>query len=72
MSFLALNETNKVVVVCAYLRVVPHDVVKASQQAQTGTNLHVHGPVHIIEEVEGFVDKFTALFEKTLKRDIRL
>lgn len=38
------------------LGVVSHDVIEASQQAQTGTNLHVHGAIHIVEEVQGLVD----------------
>lgn len=72
MSVLALKGKIKSWLVRAYLRVVPHNVIKASQQAQTGTNLHVHGSIHIIEEIKGFVDKFTALFQKTLKQNIRL
>lgn len=39
-----------------YLGVVSHDVIKASQQAQAGTDLHVHGSVHVVEQVQGFVD----------------
>lgn len=38
------------------LRVVSYDVIEASQEAQTGTNLHVHGSIHIVEEVQGLAD----------------
>lgn len=38
------------------LRVVSHDVIETSQEAQTGTNLHVHGPIHIVEKVQGLVN----------------
>lgn len=49
----------------AYLSVVSHDVIKASQQTQTGTDLYMHGSVHIVEQVESLVDQLTALFQKT-------
>lgn len=51
----------------AYLRVVPHDIIKACQQAQTGTDLHMHGSVHIVEEVKSLVYQLTALLQKTWK-----
>lgn len=51
--------------VCADLRVVSHDVVKACQQAQAGTDLHVHGSVHVVEEVQSLVDQFAAFLQKT-------
>lgn len=41
---------------CTDLRVVSYDVIEASQKAQTSTNLHMHGSIHIVEEVQGFVD----------------
>ena len=46
---------------------VSHDVVKASQQAQAGTDLHVHGAVHVVEQVQGLVNQLTALLQKTCK-----
>ncbi len=51
----------------AYLRVVSHDVIKACQQAQAGTDLYVHGPVHVVEEVQSLVDQLAALLQKTWK-----
>lgn len=51
----------------ADLRVVSHDVIKAGQQAQTGTDLHMHGSVNIIKEVQSLVDQFTALLQETWK-----
>lgn len=33
------------------LWVVSHDVIETGQQAQAGADLHVHGSVHIVEEV---------------------
>lgn len=44
-----------------YLRVITHDVVESGQKAQTGTNLHMHGSIHIVEEVQCLVDELTAL-----------
>lgn len=46
----------------AYLRVIAHDVVKSSQKTQAGTDLHMHGSIHIVEEVQGLVDELTAFF----------
>lgn len=48
-----------------YLWVVSHDVVETRQEAQTGTNLHVHCTVHIVEEIQRLVDQLTALLQKT-------
>lgn len=33
------------------LWVVSHDVIETGQQAQAGADLHVHGSVHVVEEV---------------------
>ncbi len=44
---------------------VSHDVIKAGQQAQAGTDLYVHGSVHVVEEVQSFVDQLAALLQKT-------
>ena len=49
----------------SYLSVVSHDVVEAGQQAQAGTDLHMHGPVDVVEEVQGLVDQLTTLFQET-------
>lgn len=45
----------------AHLGVVAHDVVEAGKQAQAGTDLHVHGPIHVVKQVQGLVNKLTAL-----------
>lgn len=71
LSFSAIYSTVYVVktaVFLAYLSVVSHDVIKACQQAQASTDLYVHGSVHIVEEVESFVDQLAALLQKTWKR----
>ena len=47
---------------------VSHDVVEARQQAQAGTDLHMHGPVHVVEEVQGLVDQLTTLFQETYRQ----
>lgn len=52
---------------CPYLWMVPHDVVEACQQAQAGTDLHMHGSVHVVEQVEGLVDQLTALLQEPCK-----
>lgn len=44
-----------------YLRVITHDVVESGQKAQAGTDLHMHGSIHIVEEVQSLVDELTAL-----------
>lgn len=49
----------------AHLVVVSHDVVEASQQTQAGTDLYVHGPVHVVEQVQSLVDQLTALLQVT-------
>lgn len=46
---------------------VTHYVIKASQQAQAGTDLDMHCSVHVIEEVESFVDQLASLLQKTWK-----
>lgn len=51
--------------VTAYLGVVSHDVIETGQEAQTGANFHVHRAVHVVEEVQGFVDQLAALLQKT-------
>ena len=49
---------------------VSHDIVKTCQQAQAGTDLHMHGAVHIVEQVESLIDQLTALFQKTCRKMI--
>lgn len=51
--------------ILSYLRVVSHDVIKACQQTQAGTDLYVHGSVYIVEEVKSLIDQLTALLQKT-------
>lgn len=51
--------------ISAYLRVVSHDVIKACQQAQAGTDLYVHGSVHVVEEVKSLVDQLAAFLQET-------
>ena len=46
---------------------VSHDVVKASQQAQAGTDLHMHGTIHVVEQVQSLVYQLTALLQKTCR-----
>uniref|UniRef100_A0A6B0VBG7 Uncharacterized protein n=1 Tax=Ixodes ricinus TaxID=34613 RepID=A0A6B0VBG7_IXORI len=48
------------------LHVVPHDVVESGEQAQALGNLRVHGPVHVVHEVEGLADELVALPEQAL------
>lgn len=38
------------------LKVVSYDVIEACKEAQTGTNLHMHGSIHVVEEVQCLVD----------------
>lgn len=33
------------------LWVIPHDVIETGQQTQAGTDLHMHGSVHVVEKV---------------------
>lgn len=46
---------------------VSHDVIKARQQTQAGADLHMHGSVHVVEEIESLVDQLAALLQKTWK-----
>lgn len=47
------------------LRVVSHDVIETGQQAQAGADLHVHGSVHVVEEVQCLVNQLAALLQET-------
>lgn len=44
---------------------VPHDVIETGQQAEAGADLHVHGSVHVVEEVQRLVDQLAALLQET-------
>lgn len=46
------------------LWVVSHDVVETGQQAQAGADLHVHGAVHVVEEVQRLVNQLAALLQE--------
>lgn len=51
--------------ICAYLRVISQDVIKARQQAQAGADLYVHGSVHVVEEIKSLVDQLTSFLQET-------
>lgn len=48
------------------LRMIAHDVIQPSQHSQTLGDLRVHGAVHVVEQVQRFVDQFVAFFEEAL------
>jgi hypothetical protein len=48
------------------LHVVAHDVVEPGEHAQTLGNLRVHGPVHVVQEVERLADQLVAVLQEAL------
>ena len=48
------------------LHVVAHDVVEAGEHAEALGNLGVHGPVHVVEQVERLADELVAVLQETL------
>lgn len=47
-----------------HLSIVTHDVVEAGQETQAGADLHMHGSIHVIEQVQGLVDELTAFLQE--------
>lgn len=47
-----------------HLSVIAHDVVEAGQETQAGADLHVHGSIYIIEQVQSLIDELTAFFQE--------
>lgn len=43
---------------------ITHDVVESGKQAQAGTDLHMHGSIHIVKEVQGLIDELTSLLKE--------
>lgn len=51
----------------AHLGVVTHDVVEAGEEAQAGADLHVHGSVHVVKQVQRLVNELTALLQEACR-----
>lgn len=47
-----------------HLSIVTHDVVETGQETQAGADLHMHGSIHVIEQVQGLVDELTAFLQE--------
>ena len=56
----------------AHLGVVAHDVVETGQEAQAGTDLHVHGSIHVVEQVQGLIDELAALLQEACRAPPRV
>ena len=67
----SLTHHHSALLVHECFRVVAHDVVEACEEAVAGGNLGVHGTVHVVEEVQCFVDQLVAIAKQALL-DLRL
>lgn len=56
----------------AHLGIVAHNVVETSKEAQAGADLHVHGSVHVVKQVQGLIDELTALLQEACRAPPRV
>ena len=48
------------------LGVLPHNIIQPSDHPQALRNLRMHGPVHVIQQIQSFADQLVPVLQITL------